>query len=176
MTVSKGPALQPYLFIACVTSMWALRDLDFGGLLDVATVWASSEEETQGIINTFQPGYGRASSVACRLHPSECTKLLISSTAFGCRFPWSRCQRAGGDALCTVHLGMMFRYFHTTFIFHRMGARVRVCLLLCYLGSVHQVFPGIIHMKCQSSVHYGTVSPNLPPLLYQVQGHHHMLR
>lgn len=33
--------------------MWALRDLDIGGLLGVGTVWAPPEEGTQGINQHF---------------------------------------------------------------------------------------------------------------------------
>lgn len=78
----------------------------------MGTVWAPPEEGTQGINISALTWM---CLICCRLHPSECTKLLMSSTASGCRFP--RCgERAGGDALCTVHLGMMFRSFHTTFL------------------------------------------------------------
>lgn len=67
-------------------------------------------------------------------------------------------------------------FSHYIYFFHRMGAHVCVCPFMCGVGWAHQVFPGGTRRKYQPSTHYVTASPNLPPLLYQVQGHHQVQR
>lgn len=135
----------------------------------MGTVWAPPEEGTQGIINISALTWMRLT--CCRLHPSECTKLLTSSTASGCA-RWVRGEGRWGCAVHSAPWDDVSFFSHYISFFHRMGAHVCVCLFLCGIRCAHQVFPGGIRRKYQSSPHYVTVSPNQPPLLYQVQGHH----
>lgn len=58
--------------------------------------------------------------------------------------------------------------------FHRMGAPVCVCPLLCCTECVRQVFPGRAHYKVLvSPTPRATVGPNLQAQLYRVQ---HVIR
>lgn len=116
------------------------------------TVWAPPEEGAQGIINISALTW--MCLVCCRLRPSECTKLLTSSTASGGRFRGPGRGQAGCAVRSAPWNGASF-FSHYISFSHRMGARVCVCPFLCGVGRAHQVFPGgtrrklsVLHTLC----------------------------